>query len=119
MPIAMDKDTRFVYVLQTDRAKETNKPTFYFSALTMAAWRKMNQRAKQIDDCKNVEDALAELCSMITAHLVGWENMTNPATGQPLKFNKNKLADLITMNEAWELIAGIKDQGVEANDLKN
>ena len=115
----MDKDTRFAYVLETDRVKETDVPTFYFGALTMGAWRKMNQRAKQIDKCKNVEDALKELCSMITEHLVGWDNMTNPSTGNPLKFGKNKLADLITMNESWELIAGIKDQGVEASDRKN
>jgi len=116
----MDKNTRFPYVLETDRVNDKeNRPTFYFGALTMRAWRNLNKRAIEIDKCKTVDGALDELCSMISDHLLGWEFMTNPATGKPLKFSKSKLGDLITMDEGWELIRGIKNQGVEASDRKN
>ena len=119
MPIAMDKDARFPFVLETDREKETETPTFYFSALTMRAWRKMNKRALAIDQFENVDAALDELCAMIAEHLVGWEFMTNPATGKPLAFSKKKLGDLITLGEGWELLSGIKEQGVGASARKN
>ena len=119
MPIAMDKDARFPFVLETDRVKETEVPTFYFSALTMRDWRKLNQRAQAIDQCPNVDAALDEMCSIIGSNLVGWEFMTNPATGKPMAFKKKKLGDLITMNEGWELLNGIKEQGVGASERKN
>lgn len=119
MPISMDKDVRFSFVLLTDRVKEENVPTFYFSGLTVRAWRNLNKRAQAMDKKQNIEDALDELISMITDHLVDWENMTDPKNGQKMKFNKKKLGDLITMNEGWDLIQGIKNQGVEVKDRKN
>lgn len=118
MPIAMDKDVKFSYVLETDKAKPAEtRPTFYFSALTMRNWQKMNQRARDIKQIKSVDEALNELCSMIADHLVGWDNMM--LGGKVVRFNKKRLADLITMQEGWELIQGIKDQGMTDDDQKN
>ncbi len=120
MPTACDEGVQFAYVLETDRDNpiETT-PTFYFGSLTMRAHKLMNKRANEIDQLKNEDEMLDELCSIICKHLVGWENMKHPETGKSMGFNKKRLADLISMREGWELVNGIKRQGLGFDDQKN
>lgn len=120
MPIAMDKDGIFEYVLATDRKKpKASRPTFCFRPQTMRQWQQLCRETDKIDDDKITGvEAIDLLCNMISKSMSSWKNMTDVA-GKVIRFNKKRLADIISMPEAHELIEAIKNQGVTVDDEKN
>jgi hypothetical protein len=113
MPAALDKDARKVIVLESDKVKPVDEqPRFIFRPLAMGQWGNVLNQADSIEKSVSGLDAIAALCDVIvSAGLIDWENMTD-IDGKVIRFNKKRLANIITMDEAWEIFMKLQGQGI-------
>jgi hypothetical protein len=121
MPVSLDKEARIIIVLATDQKKPVkDQPRFIFQPLAMGKWSAILKQADNIDvTIAGGADPIDALCQVIIqAGLIGWENMRS-LNDKVIRFNKKRLADIITFTEAWELFRTVQKQGVEVDDLKN
>lgn len=104
MPRALEPGVTFDVVLETDKDKpEAERPTFVFRSLSCREWAKANGFWERTEG-KDCEGIVGELISCVTIGLVDWRNM-----GQA--FDAAKLIDLVTIQEARELL----DKSVRGN----
>lgn len=110
MPAIMD-DIKFEVALLSDQNKpKESRPVFVFKPMTISEWKQTIKMEAKIENCKNGLEVLNQICDVICRSLVGWRCMKD-RSGKTVRFNKNRLADIINMQEAAELIEGIKNQG--------
>lgn len=120
MPKALRPGVRYPIVLDEDREIEPT-PTFYARSLTLEAFQETTQalRALKDADAENKTEAMFVAFDAIKKSIVGWDNMTDPETGQLIPFNRETLPKLIDINEAMELLGKVITAGrLTADDRK-
>ena len=111
MPIALDPNQTFKYVLKSDREKE-NPPTFEFRYLTGRQWRQYAEFFDRLPECQSGTEASQKIFDQVRDALRGWSSMSDIA------YDPDKLEDITTLDEAKELIEGIMRGGKpEEEDL--
>ena len=123
MPLATDPNQTFEVVLISDRDKpENEQPAFIYRYSTGRQWRAANEFRQKInaakDDSEMPFDTLDELYAMISNRMIGWRNMKDPDTGDDLPFDISRLDDILTLPEAFELLALKLEQRVNEMDKK-
>jgi len=105
MPLLLDPDRdRFWASLASDAAKpEAERPAFCFRALSCRAWRDLDERYERVREAKTGRDAMDIVLGCLAGVVVGWRNV-------PGEFGEGSLADVLTLNEAHELV-GLALQG--------
>jgi hypothetical protein len=105
MPRALEPGQRFSVVLDSDEDKPVaTRPTFWFVTKSVRDWK-----AGRETIIKNLEaDAWDATLAMLRLSLVGWDNMTDPETQQPIAFNLDDLDRLVDFTEAQELLDKIR-----------
>lgn len=104
MPIAMDPQQTIKLVLERHFEKLA-PPTFLYKPLTARQWRTvagLNDRIGELDNPNAMIDGMVEC---VRLGLVGWENMVEMDTGDPVAFAPDRLEDIVTMPDLQELIA--------------
>lgn len=110
MPIAIDPSSRIPVVLESDEGKE-NPPTFYVRPLTMRETRNadtLDQRMREANAGDG--DPYAVLVAGVRVALVGWANI-NGLDGKPITFDLEKIEDVLTIEECFELMRKIVRAG--------
>ena len=120
MPLALEPIKTFKVVLEIDKDKpESKQPYFEFRFLTGREWKEVARKADAREETESGVDAIEKIFEVLAFGLVGWGNMIDLKTKAEFLFNTDELDQLVTLKEANELLAKFRNQGVEANDLKN
>lgn len=118
MPRSLDPSSRLVMVLacDVDKPRET-QPRIFARTLTLNQQRKLMAAMERMRNTAEgkIDAALdaAEVC------LSGWENMTDPATGQAIPFNRESIGDVLSIDELAEVFSAVLSAGgTSASDKK-
>lgn len=117
--IAMDPQQQIPISLKSDQAKPAaSRPTFYARVLTA---REHAQASRLLDEAAKPGDAEASLNSLVAlakVTLQGWARVQDRG-GNGVAFAPERLPDLLTTNELWELaVASITASSVTEDDKK-
>ncbi len=120
MPRSLHKNATFKVELENDKEiPQESRPWFEFRYLSAAKMIELVAKAEQIDVSEKGSEGLRILFEVINSGLVGWGNMVDPQTDDPIPFEPERLGQLLTLNEAFELHEKMKNQGVDQDTLKN
>ena len=103
MPKALDKNSTFKVVLESDKDKE-KKPAFVYRYLVGAEQLEFAKLSGKISEAQNPDAIIAGVFETAAKGLVGWENMVDSATGEEVKFDPVGLRSILSMAEAQELV---------------
>jgi len=76
-------------------------------------------KADAIAESETGADAIEKVYEIIKTGLVGWANMIDPETEEQIDYKPDDLDLLLTLPEANELLAKMRDQGLNIDELKN
>src|SRR5690606_36961978 len=112
MPVALDPNKRFEVVLESDKSlPDKQRPTFIFRHLTAREFMSSADDCDALSQSGSGRQALDSILSRLGKGIVGWRNMNG------IEFSADKLADLLTVQEAGELLSAmVKGNQVEAQD---
>ena len=99
MPILCDPKQQYPIVLESDKGKEC-PPTFFAYALSGRQQIANTDKIKQFRSDAEAFEFLPDL-------IVGWKDLKD-ADGIEIQFDPEKLVDVLTNKEAWELIRTIQ-----------
>lgn len=101
MPVALDPNDLFEYVLLNDRAKpKEEQPTFLFHFPTCRERKKI---ARLFDELTStVDEAFDKVCEGLRIILAGWRNVRN-RSGKPIDYDPSELDNVISANDLFEL----------------
>jgi hypothetical protein len=114
-PIALDPNEIFEAALKRDRKSPPDRRAVFLfrhlTARTAIRWRRMLAADWAPDD------AFERLFGELRGQIAGWRNLTGPA-GPPIAFDPAALEDVLTIAEAWELLATAAS-GLSLEQLRN
>lgn len=120
MPLVLNPDQTFRVVLESDKSKpKEEQPYFEFPYLSARDFRKIAEKADKVDEATSGADAIDKAMAILKEVLTGWGNMIDSATKHAIAFDLEQLDRIITLNETFELLMKMRNQGLEASDLKN
>lgn len=113
MPLALDPNATWKFVLPTDRDKP-EPPAFVFRHLTGRQWVALDARLRELGEMDRGADGFTAQLDEIRRHLAGWENMGRP-------YAPADLDEIVSgPGEAWSVLFGILGgSGVSQADRKN
>ena len=118
MPLVLEPDSTYEYVLTNDAGKPKEKqPTFIFRYLSSRKWREVADLSDSFDKDDSGNAAMDAVFEAIKKTLAGWRNMTEP-DGRPVDFDIEKLEDIVTPGEAMELLRAAVSQMPTVDDKK-
>lgn len=118
MPRSLDPSSRLTFVLacDVDKPKEA-QPRIFARTLTLNQQRKLMRamaslRSASGDPDQQIDAALdaAEIC------LVGWENMTNPHTGEAIQYSREAIGDVLSLDELVEVFEAVSGSSTPTGD---
>ena len=106
MPKLLEPSQRFAVVLESDKDKpQETQPVFWALAVSARDGIALLEKIKTLAGQDNAD---AEVFKILEGYIVDWSNMT-PPSGDPIPFDKAKFQDLLTVEEAWELLRLIRN----------
>jgi hypothetical protein len=110
MPIGMDPNATFEYVLKSDRENDP-APAFKILFLSARKWQELTRTEEAFDQSENAPDMVDHVLSIVEAGVVGWSNMND-------QFDKTKFGEILTIDELMELKEAVMAQTPTAEDKK-
>lgn len=118
MPLILNPDSTYDVVLSTDRDKPAGEqPVFVFQYLSGRKWKKIAELSDAFDDSKNSFDTINLAFDAIRVGLTGWRNMIDPS-GTEIPYDPKLLDEILTPDEAVELMQAAVSQGPSLEDKK-
>lgn len=116
MPRALEPGDTFEVVLDYDKEKPAaERPTFIYRAMSCREFRTFKPNWDGSVDGPSL-DALLKSAK---DNLVGWRNMLDPESREPIPFDLAEFDKIVTPLEAWELVnLSAMGQEVSADDKK-
>jgi len=110
MPIALDPNESWPYVLTSDRIKPAPQPTVMLRHLTVGQWRRLNKFLSAPDalDGLDADGVLDQLTERVKAVVLGWRNLAKPPA----------VDEMLTSREMWEILRAAL-VGPESESEKN
>jgi len=123
MPIALDPSQTFEIAVKSDEALPIDeRPVFVYRFAAGRELRRMREIYEKVmkagDDTEMPFATMDELFDRLRERLIGWRNMIDPATGEHIDFDPAELDRLITLPEAFELLARVCTQGPDREEKK-
>lgn len=117
MPIAVDPNSTYDYVLEGDRDKE-KPPSFTVKYLVCSKWKEVAMLHDEFKAADGVGEQLDAAAKTIKIALAGWKNMPNFEGTGMMDYNPDVILDLLTLTELTELMRAILHQSIEPDDKK-
>lgn len=89
-----------------DKPKET-QPRIFARTLTLNQQRRLMEAMGRMRSCEQAEDKLTAALDAAEVCLLGWENMTDPHTGQPIVFSREAIGDVLSIDELVEVFDAV------------
>ena len=103
MPRSLEPGSRLVFVLECDRDK-TPQPRAFGRTLSISQSRKLMAAMESMRKAKTVDDRIENILDAAMSVITGWENMTDPNTGEAIPFTRENLADVYSIDEMTEIL---------------
>ena len=117
MPVALDPNETYDYVILTDRQRE-NPPTLVFRFATCREQRKIAMLFDESDKADDVDASMELRCEAVGILLLNWRNFFD-REGQPVPFNAEMLDSILSDNDLTELDGRLlKELSVSEMDKK-
>lgn len=117
MPLFLEPNQKYAIHLESDAAlPEAARPIFFARSQSMRGQQRIGEVLDLWTDATDLTLAklFAETCEVLGTVLVGWKNMGG------IEYSKEKLAELLTYNEARELLRKVMyNQHVTADEKKS
>jgi len=120
MPLAINPQARCIIELESDIKfyDPADRPRFIYRFLTGAEWLQVADTQDRIEDAADGKDVLQKTYDTVAIGLVGWENIVEPETADPIKFAAEDLKNIVGIHEAMELIVKLLAQRPDFDDKK-
>ena len=113
MPKSLEPSSRITMVLACDADKPVEvQPRIFARTLTLNQQRKVMRALRTMQNSNGEPDKIidaaldaAEVC------LTGWENMADPATGDPILFSRDTIGDVLSIEEMTEVFDAVISSG--------
>lgn len=115
MPRALEPGLIFPIVLESDKGRDP-QPTFLAKSLSIRGQRRLLECVQQIQDAAGKGEVIEAAVNAVAAGLVGWRNMVDPETQQPIEYSPAVLADVLAIDELMEIIGKMVGAGRLAED---
>lgn len=120
MPKALDPEATFDVVLESDRDKaQGERPTFMYRHLNGREWRKLATLNDQFVASPGGNKSLDCIYEAVAIGLVGWRNMIDRETQEPIEFSPENIDLVIDPFEADEITAQILSAGTPSPGEEN
>lgn len=106
MPRSLDPNSRLTMVLACDLDK-VPQPRIFARCLTLNQQRRLMAAMQRMQAGSDAEDKLTAAIDAAEVCLVGWENMTDPDTGNPIEFCRDAIGDVLTIEELTEVFNAV------------
>ena len=103
MPRSLEPNSRLVFVLECDRDK-TPQPRAFGRTLSISQSRKLMAAMESMRKATTVDDRIENILDAAMSVITGWENMTDPNTGEAIPFTRENLADVYSIDELTEIL---------------
>lgn len=118
MSLAADPQKTFSCVLPSDQHLPPEKqPKFYFRFMTCRQWSEFIELRNQVSKAKTDKEIVNIALTVIKKNLAGWENV-NSTENKNIKFDLDKLVDILSNDDLYELMVIQSVQGVTIDDKK-
>lgn len=105
MPRALEPNSRFPVVLESDEQKPAAKrPTFWCVSKSVRDW--IAKRDELLE--AGTTDAWAMTIELLKPVVVGWDHMIDPETNEPIPFDLDQLKRMLDFAEATELLDKVR-----------
>ncbi len=105
MPVGLDPQETFDYVISTDRAKEEKlRPTLIFHYPTAREQRKVAHLFDSAAEARTVEESFMRRADAVRVLLVGWNNFRD-RHGNDIPFDPDELEAVLSDHDMTELDA--------------
>lgn len=119
MPRSLDPSSRLTLVLACDVDKpREQQPRFYARCLTLNQQRQLLTTVEAMQAATSPTAKMDAALDAAALCIVGWENMTDPATGQPLTFSREAIGDVLSMQELAEVFDAVTTASTTTADDK-
>ena len=109
MPIVLDVEQDYSYILEGDRKKD-KPPRFVFRYSTSREFEKLAALGERIDNKElTTSEAIDGLFRSIGNVMIGWSDMSG-RDGKEIEFDTSKLKDILNIDEANELLTAVMNQ---------
>lgn len=100
MPLLLEPKQRYAVVLESDKDKpKETRPVFWAYALSA---RESIAQQKSVEEITSDEQGL----DFVKPLIVGWDNMLD-ADSNLIEYDVDRLGDIVTTSEVWELFRKI------------
>jgi len=100
MPRRTDPNSRLTLVLDCDKhLPPEQQPKFFARVLSVRQAEEMQSIREQAG-----ANSIKQAVDLVMMFLTGWENMTNPETGEAMAFSAENLKEVLTFDELAEVI---------------
>jgi hypothetical protein len=110
MSLAADPNQTFEYVLVSDRQMPVEKrPVFFIKYLTTRQWRHLMEFREKIKTLTTSQEITELAIEIVKPNIMGWRNIFD-SQGQPIKFSADKIEDVLSNEDFYELMGAERSQ---------
>jgi len=118
MPLTLEPNATYEYILESDRDKPTPQPVFVFRFVTCREWRDLVALEDVFDAGTTAIEKLSAMLAAVKTSLVSWRHVTT-TDGVTIDYDPERLEDIVTQVEASELMrAALRNQQPTEQDKK-
>lgn len=119
MPRSLDPSSRLTMVLacDVDKPKET-QPRIFARTLTLNQQRKLMGVMDQMHKAESASDKISAALDAAEICLIGWENMTDPNSGQAITFSRETIGDVLSLEELVEVFGAVTSAATPSGEDK-
>lgn len=120
MSLAADPNQTFEYSLVEDmKLPQEQRPVFLIKFLTTRQWRQLVEFREKIKNITSGEEMNMAVIEQVKPYIRGWRNVKNPDSGEAVSFSPDKIEDVLSIENMYELISAENNrQFLTAEDKK-
>lgn len=117
MPRSLEPNLNCPIILDWDKDKKIEEqPVIYTLSLSMRKSQKLGILLDDIQASQNPDELFSRLEATLAEVIFDWKNFIDPVTKQQIPYAKDKILDVFTINEAYEVIRKVLSGNNVSND---
>jgi len=90
-------------LVDDEQGPEAGRAVFVMRHMTVGDAKRYQEAVTRAENKREGEQLYEAVLAAVAAAVADWRNVTDPKTGKPIDYAPERLEDVLTMAEAWEL----------------